>query len=121
MASTRASPTNVGSQQPAPASTAPTGTSPRAGSAVEGATETAGQQTRKIFVGGLAPTVSDSDFRAYFEKYGAVADAVVMFDRLTQRPRGFGFITFESETSLEGVMADKHGTPPPLNIQATIA
>ena len=30
----------------------------------------------------------------FFEQFGAVLDSVVMFDRETQRSRGFGFITF---------------------------
>ena len=40
---------------------------------------------RKIFVGGLAGTVTEEDFRAYFERYGAILDAVVMIDRDTNR------------------------------------
>ena len=51
-------------------------------------------ETKKIFVGGLAPSVTEADFRLYFDKYGVIRDAVVMFDRQTQRSRGFGFITF---------------------------
>ena len=54
-------------------------------------------ETKKIFVGGLAPSVTEADFRLYFDKYGVIRDAVVMFDRQTQRSRGFGFITFENE------------------------
>ena len=36
------------------------------------------QRTKKIFVGGLAPSVDEQAFRKYFEQYGAVEDAVVM-------------------------------------------
>lgn len=39
------------------------------------------EQARKVFVGGLAPSVTDVDFRAYFERFGGIVDAVVMFDR----------------------------------------
>jgi RNA recognition motif-containing protein len=46
------------------------------------------QKTRKIFVGGLAPTVDDAALRAYFEGFGAVEDAVVMYDHDNKRPRG---------------------------------
>uniref|UniRef100_H3G7Q1 RRM domain-containing protein n=1 Tax=Phytophthora ramorum TaxID=164328 RepID=H3G7Q1_PHYRM len=56
-----------------------------------------GSRLKKIFVGGLAPTVTEQDFRHYFEEYGKITDAVVMIDRDTQRSRGFGFITFEDE------------------------
>lgn len=36
------------------------------------------QRTKKIFVGGLAPSVDEHAFRKYFEQYGVVDDAVVM-------------------------------------------
>ncbi|KAI3755655.1 hypothetical protein L1987_55460 [Smallanthus sonchifolius] len=61
-------------------------------------------RTRKIFVGGLASTVTESDFKRYFEQFGAITDAVVMYDHNTQRPRGFGFITYDSEDAIENVL-----------------
>ncbi|KAI3755653.1 hypothetical protein L1987_55458 [Smallanthus sonchifolius] len=60
--------------------------------------------TRKIFVGGLASTVTESDFKRYFEQFGAITDAVVMYDHNTQRPRGFGFITYDLEDAVEKVL-----------------
>jgi hypothetical protein len=32
----------------------------------------------------------------FFEQFGVIVDSVVMFDRETQRSRGFGFVTFQS-------------------------
>ncbi|KAL6975624.1 hypothetical protein U1Q18_024417 [Sarracenia purpurea var. burkii] len=61
-------------------------------------------RTRKIFVGGLASTVSERDFKKYFEQYGTITDVVVMYDHNTQRPRGFGFITFDSEDAVDKVL-----------------
>ncbi|KAK8947574.1 Heterogeneous nuclear ribonucleoprotein 1 [Platanthera guangdongensis] len=61
-------------------------------------------RTKKIFVGGLPPTLSDMEFRKYFEAFGAVTDVVVMYDLNTQRPRGFGFISFDSEDSVDSVV-----------------
>ena len=49
-------------------------------------------ESKKIFVGGLAPSVTEQDFRQYFEEFGKITDAVVMIDRDTQRSRGFGFV-----------------------------
>ncbi|KAL4130475.1 hypothetical protein PRIC2_006472 [Phytophthora ramorum] len=65
-------------------------------------------EQKKIFVGGLAPTVTEQDFRHYFEEYGKITDAVVMIDRDTQRSRGFGFITFEDEASVAEVISKSH-------------
>ena len=62
------------------------------------------QKTKKIFVGGLPPTLSEEGFRKYFEAYGSVTDVVVMYDQNTQRPRGFGFISFDSEDAVDRVL-----------------
>ncbi|XP_019424766.1 PREDICTED: heterogeneous nuclear ribonucleoprotein 1-like [Lupinus angustifolius] len=61
-------------------------------------------QTKKIFVGGLPSTITESDFKNYFDQFGTIIDVVVMYDHNTQRPRGFGFITFDSEGSVDKVL-----------------
>ncbi|XP_073014486.1 heterogeneous nuclear ribonucleoprotein 1-like [Typha latifolia] len=58
-------------------------------------------RTKKIFVGGLASTVTEADFKNYFDQFGTITDVVVMYDHNTQRPRGFGFITYDSEDAVE--------------------
>lgn len=62
----------------------------------------------KIFVGGLASEVTEKEFGDYFSQYGIVKDAVVMVDRNTGSSRGFGFVTFEKEESVEIVMKLEH-------------
>ncbi|KAM7506350.1 hypothetical protein LguiB_005254 [Lonicera macranthoides] len=61
-------------------------------------------RTKKIFVGGLASTVTESEFKKYFDQFGTITDVVVMYDHNTQRPRGFGFITFDSEEAVDRVL-----------------
>ncbi|WMV23671.1 hypothetical protein MTR67_017056 [Solanum verrucosum] len=61
-------------------------------------------RTRKIFVGGLASSVTESDFKKYFDQFGTITDVVVMYDHNTQRPRGFGFITYDSEEAVDNVL-----------------
>ncbi|GFS30450.1 RNA-binding (RRM/RBD/RNP motifs) family protein [Actinidia rufa] len=61
-------------------------------------------RTRKIFVGGLPSTITESDFKKYFEQFGTITDVVVMYDHNTQRPRGFGFITYDSEDAVDKVL-----------------
>lgn len=65
-------------------------------------------EIKKIFCGGLPPSVAEATFRQYFERFGEVTDAVVMMDRSTGRSRGFGFITFSSEQSLKAVLSQTH-------------
>lgn len=59
---------------------------------------------RKIFVGGLSANVTEVEFRNYFEKFGCITDVVIMCDSITHRPRGFGFITYDTEEAVENVM-----------------
>lgn len=40
-------------------------------------------------------------------KFGAIAECVIMVDKNTQRSRGFGFVTFMSEETVEVVMEKK--------------
>ncbi|KAJ6810038.1 heterogeneous nuclear ribonucleoprotein 1-like [Iris pallida] len=63
-----------------------------------------GARTKKIFVGGLPPTITEDGFRQYFQSYGNVTDVVVMYDQATQRPRGFGFISFDTEDAVDRVL-----------------
>ncbi|WOL07685.1 hypothetical protein Cni_G16432 [Canna indica] len=58
-------------------------------------------RTKKIFVGGLPSTITESDFKKYFDQFGTITDVVVMYDHNTQRPRGFGFITYDSEDAVD--------------------
>ena len=60
--------------------------------------------SKKIFVGGLASTVTEAEFKNYFAQFGVITDVVVMYDHRTQRPRGFGFISFESEDAVDRVL-----------------
>ncbi|KAK7321622.1 hypothetical protein VNO77_32444 [Canavalia gladiata] len=59
---------------------------------------------KKIFVGGLPNRISEAEFKSYFARFGTIIDVVVMQDSNTGRPRGFGFITFDSEKSVEDVL-----------------
>jgi len=62
----------------------------------------------KLFVGGIAWDTTEEKLRDYFSKYGEVAQTVVMRDKTTGRPRGFGFVIFSDPSSLDAVLQDKH-------------
>lgn len=47
-------------------------------------------------------------FTKYFGKYGEITDSVIMKDRQTGRPRGFGFITYADPSVVDTVIAETH-------------
>ncbi|CAK7271834.1 hypothetical protein SEPCBS57363_004825 [Sporothrix epigloea] len=72
------------------------------------------EKTSKIFVGGVSQDTTDQDFREYFAQFGRVVDATLMMDKDTGRPRGFGFVTFESEAGVDACLSADlqiHGKP----------
>ncbi|KMT02287.1 hypothetical protein BVRB_9g206040 [Beta vulgaris subsp. vulgaris] len=73
-----------------------------------GINEVDGASPGKIFIGGLAKETSLDTFTKYFEKYGEVIDSVIMKDRLTGRPRGFGFITYADPSVVDIVIKEEH-------------
>ncbi|KAJ3510513.1 hypothetical protein NM208_g15520 [Fusarium decemcellulare] len=72
------------------------------------------EKTSKIFVGGVSQETTDQEFKEYFAQFGRVVDATLMMDKDTGRPRGFGFVTFESEAGVDAcinVPLEIHGKP----------
>jgi len=58
----------------------------------------------KIFVGRLAWKTSKDTLTNYFNKFGSVTDARVISDRETGRSKGFGFVTFADQASLDNAL-----------------
>ncbi|KAL7592398.1 hypothetical protein Lser_V15G34930 [Lactuca serriola] len=67
-----------------------------------------GASPGKIFIGGLARDTTIDTFVKYFGKYGEITDSVIMKDRQTGRPRGFGFITYADPSVVDTVIAETH-------------
>lgn len=67
-------------------------------------TPTTEKRTRKIFVGGLPHSINEQDFRLYFEQFGTIDSISIMCDKNTGRARGFGFVIFTDEDSVEAII-----------------
>ncbi|KAF7457200.1 heterogeneous nuclear ribonucleoprotein 1-like [Cryptosporidium felis] len=59
----------------------------------------------KIFCGGLSDVTTNASLRTHFSPYGEIVDSVVLTEKTTGRSRGFGFITFASEESVDAVLS----------------
>lgn len=62
----------------------------------------------KVFLGGLPSNVTETDLRAFFGRYGKVMEVVIMYDQEKKKSRGFGFLSFEDETSVERVTSEHY-------------
>nr|CAB3253656.1 heterogeneous nuclear ribonucleoprotein A3 homolog 2-like [Phallusia mammillata] len=62
------------------------------------------EQSRKLFVGGISQETTDEAMNEYFSKFGAITDCVVIREQSTNRSKGFGFVTFETETEADKCM-----------------
>jgi RNA-binding protein Musashi len=62
------------------------------------------QHIRKCFVGGLPTTVTQEILHHYFSQFGPVEEAVIIHDKQTRLPRGFGFITFADSPTADRVV-----------------
>ena len=51
----------------------------------------------KLFVGNLSWGITDDQLKEFFSTIGTVTEAKVIFDRMSGRSKGYGFVTFESE------------------------
>jgi len=54
----------------------------------------------KMYVGNLPFTATEDDVRALFTDYGTVTDIHLPMDRDSGRPRGFAFVTMDSQTAM---------------------
>lgn len=63
---------------------------------------------RKIFVGRIPIEVTVDEVRAYFSKFGPLLDVYLPKDKEKTTHRGFGFVTFAEESSVEQVVARTH-------------
>lgn len=68
--------------------------------------------SKKLFVGGMPNTVTQDAMLEYFSMFGPVEETQVMYDHMTGRSRGFGFVMFEKE---EHAHACLYGGPHRLN------
>jgi RNA recognition motif-containing protein len=52
---------------------------------------------KRLYVGNLSYNATEEDLRSLFAQFGTVADAKIILDRDTGRPRGFGFVEMASD------------------------
>ena len=57
--------------------------------------------SKKLYVGGLPYSISDTQLEELFSAHGSVESARVITDRMTGRSKGFGFVEMSSQSEAE--------------------
>jgi len=65
--------------------------------------------SNKLFVGNLSFDTTENDLQDAFAAYGTVTETNLMMDRMTNRPRGFGFVTMSTPEEAQAAIAGLHG------------
>ena len=65
--------------------------------------------SNKLFVGNLSFNTTENDLQDAFAAHGTVIEANLMVDRMTGRPRGFGFITMSTPEEAQKAIEAMNG------------
>ncbi|CAL5387337.1 hypothetical protein ACSBR2_002613 [Camellia fascicularis] len=63
----------------------------------------------KLFVGGLSFYTTDKGLLEAFSQYGQVIEAKIVMDRVSDRSKGFGFVTFALQDEAEKAKEEMDG------------
>ena len=63
----------------------------------------------KIYVGNLSYEVTEQDLRQEFEAFGEVTSANIITDKISGRPKGFGFVEMTTKSEAEAAITGLNG------------
>lgn len=64
----------------------------------------------KLFVGNLSFNTTENDLQDAFSAHGTVLETNLMMDRMSGRPRGFGFVTMATAEDAERAIQAMNGS-----------
>jgi cold-inducible RNA-binding protein len=66
--------------------------------------------SQKLYVGNLSFDVTENDLQDAFAQHGPVTEVSLVTDKMTQRPRGFAFVTMETKAGADAAIQALNGT-----------
>jgi RNA recognition motif-containing protein len=63
----------------------------------------------KLFVGNISFNTTENDLQDAFSAHGTVTEANLMIDRMSGRPRGFGFVTMSTPEEAQKAIQAMNG------------
>jgi RNA recognition motif-containing protein len=65
--------------------------------------------SNKLFVGNLSFETTENDLQDAFAAFGTVTETNLMMDRMTNRPRGFAFVTMSTPEEAQAAIGGMNG------------
>lgn len=66
-----------------------------------------GTSIHKVFVKGIPNDLTEQEFKKYFDSFGTLTEAFFMYNQKTNKRRGFGFVSFDSEEAVERALQNR--------------
>ena len=63
----------------------------------------------KLYVGNMSYRTTEDELRTLFSEVGTVTDLVIIMDKFSGRPKGFGFVTMSSEEEAQAAIEKYDG------------
>ena len=63
----------------------------------------------RIYVGNLSSEITEEELRQEFEAFGKVESVNIITDKISGRPRGFGFVEMTSESEGQAAITGLNG------------
>ncbi|XP_008223101.1 PREDICTED: glycine-rich RNA-binding protein [Prunus mume] len=63
----------------------------------------------QLFVNRLSSFTNNEQLKRLFSPFGDVTEARMVVDRITQRPKGFGFVTYKSDVGAQKALKAMNG------------
>ncbi|MFW5712044.1 MAG: RNA recognition motif domain-containing protein [bacterium] len=63
-----------------------------------------------IYVGNLTYSATEDDLKNLFQEYGTVSSVRVIFDRMTQRSKGFAFVDMPDDNEANSAIDSLNGS-----------
>ena len=64
------------------------------------------KHTNRLYITNVPYETTDTDLEQFFSKFGEVTDVLIPFDVVAQRPRGYAFVTFANEESVDEALKE---------------
>ena len=63
----------------------------------------------RIYVGNLSSEITEEELRQEFEAFGEVESVNIITDKISGRPKGFGFVEMASKSEAEAAITSLNG------------